>query len=232
MKLYYVRILICTLFFIICGYGYAWNGHLWLPKPFNLYDSTTLPSHVRYSGILTSYQTKSLLYSSKHKHRILYSKLVDEEPEDEEDSESPLIQKIKRCYESLFFYGINTPKRRNQNIDFKIPKKRGFDSLFFTPSELIGLRAVAEPGPSRSSRDSSVFSNSDESVQLRLEKVSSLIDSLQGDLEIVEATIATLPDDESKRSLIAEQERIREDLLQKIASLKIEYVNIIAEMND
>jgi hypothetical protein len=185
---------------------------------------------------------------------------MDAEEEDRtnetESAASPsLMDRIKKVYNNIFFYGIDVPKRnKKKQINYDIPKKVGFDSLFFTRSELIALYGLDRDRPSkpgkRNTKSSSMRREGDElelgasteALQTRIDRVSKTLTDLQDDVELIDAMLLTCPEDDDEAKKIFSSDNSSEEavtrsgllsrrkkLLETIAALKIEYVNLIAE---
>lgn len=179
---------------------------------------------------------------------------------DEEEVAEPqptLADRVKQLYGKIFFYGIAVPKRgKKKLIDYDMPRRKGLDSLFFTRSELIAMNGVdrgskaAAAARTKGSRPKGRQPDdrkalTAEALQSRIDRVSKTLSDLQDDVEMIDAMLLTCPanDDEAKEIFAANANDFdgavtrtgltveRDRLLETIAALKIEYVNLIAESN-
>lgn len=163
----------------------------------------------------------------------------DDKEDDEFDSNNVIVDTLRKVYDSIFFYGIdnivpqNNAKSRNSR---RKPIKQGIESLFFTRSELIGIQQDRSHSTT-STRMNSEYDDENNAMSIgeRLDAVTRLLNELQDDLELIEATLLTLPEISGKDDVQITRKQLikkRLKLQESIERLKIEYVNLIAEFQD
>lgn len=148
---------------------------------------------------------------------------VEDNKVDNVDEEKSWAEKL---FDAAFFYGLDTPKRSRglKNFDKSKINRDKLRSPFFTVGEQIGLAYLKD----YSGNDNPDNQNSN-IIESRMKDLDEYIDSLIGDIELIDAELSTASEDisdENKSELVSR----REKLVNALNYAKVEYVNLCAEI--
>jgi hypothetical protein len=93
------------------------------------------------------FKTGSHTYASwKQSNDPLVDEVDDFEVDEriiEREPSNVLLEWIKKIYDAIFFYGLETPRSPKKQLEYKPKKKR--KSMFFTPGEQFSAAIISDP---------------------------------------------------------------------------------------
>lgn len=173
------------------------------------------------------FKTGSHTYASwKQSGSTVDEEVSDVEIDDSDDEPEPsniLLESIRKVYNAIFFYGLDTPTRtRSRRLKNKKQKKK---SLFFTPGEQFSQELIVNPSEHEyeEERASPAVRRSVRSIEGDMSKVAD-------ELAVLEVSLTMLreDDDDEHSAEIARKESMRDKLLERSEALQIELVSALA----